>query len=58
MLAPADPDPEIATALLDIATRPWPHGADATLAQLEVLRARGVPLEANNTPIQGLEFFG
>lgn len=45
MLAPADPDPEIATALLDIATRPWPHGADATLAQLEVLRARGVPLE-------------
>lgn len=45
MQAPRDPDLELSVALLEIATRPWRHGADATLAQLEALRARGVPLE-------------
>ncbi len=44
MLAPQSPDAALCVALMDIATRRWDHGADAYIAGLQQLRARGVRL--------------
>lgn len=44
MLAPQSPDAALCVELTDIATRTWDHGADAFIAGIERLRARGVRL--------------
>jgi adenylate cyclase len=45
MLRPAQPHEGAALRILDIASRAWPHGADAFAAACEAARAEGVPLE-------------
>jgi hypothetical protein len=42
-------DPQLAVQILDLATRSWPHGADAFFALFETLRRSGVPLERAET---------
>ncbi len=46
MQAPAQPDPDVAIAMLAVAATPWAHGADATFATVGILHARDVPVAA------------